>query len=93
MGGGVLTDALTFLIRTLFDLYIVAVALRFLLQWVRADFYNPLSQFLVKITNPPLRPLRRFIPGYGGIDFAWGWSSPAASRPPWGCWSSVWRRS
>ena len=70
MGGGVLTDALTFLIRTLFDLYIVAVALRFLLQWVRADFYNPLSQFLVKITNPPLRPLRRFIPGYGGMDLA-----------------------
>jgi YggT family protein len=70
MGGGVLTDALTFLIRTLFELYIVAVALRFLLQWVRADFYNPLSQFLVKVTNPPLRPLRRIIPGYGGMDLA-----------------------
>jgi YggT family protein len=70
MGGGYLNEALRFLIRTLFELYIVAVALRFLFQWVRADFYNPISQFLVKVTNPPLRPLRRVIPGYAGIDLA-----------------------
>ena len=57
-------------IKTLFGVYIFAVMLRLLLQWVRADFYNPLSQFLVKVTNPPLRPLRRFIPGWGGIDLA-----------------------
>lgn len=67
---GVFGDALSFLVRTLFDLYIAAVALRFILQWVRADFYNPVSQFLVHITNPPLRPLRRIIPGYGGMDSA-----------------------
>jgi YggT family protein len=67
---GALGDALNFLIRTLFELYIVVVALRFLLQWVRADFYNPLSQFLVRATNPLLRPLRRIIPGYGGMDLA-----------------------
>ena len=59
-----------FLIQTVFGLYILAVLLRLLLQWVRADFYNPVSQFLVKLTNPPLRPLRRIIPGWGGIDFA-----------------------
>lgn len=59
-----------FLIQTLFGLYILAVMLRLLLQWARADFYNPVSQFLVKITNPPLRPLRRIIPGWGGIDIA-----------------------
>jgi len=59
-----------FLIDTVFGLYILAVMLRLLLQWVRADFYNPLSQFLVKITNPVLRPLRRIIPGFWGIDFA-----------------------
>ena len=63
-------NAAVFLIHTLFGLYILAVMLRLLLQWVRADFYNPLSQFLVKITNPPLRPLRRIIPGWGGIDLA-----------------------
>jgi len=44
--------------------------LRFLLQLVRADFYNPFSQVLVKVTNPPLLPLRRLIPGVFGIDMA-----------------------
>ena len=59
-----------FLIQTVFGLYILAIMLRLLLQWVRADFYNPVSQFIVKITNPPLRPLRRIIPGWGGFDLA-----------------------
>lgn len=62
--------ALTYLISTLFDLYIVSVILRLLLQWVRADFYNPLSQFLVKVTNPLLIPLRRLIPSIGRLDTA-----------------------
>lgn len=62
--------AILFLVQTLFGFYILAVVLRFLLQWVRADFYNPLVQFLVLITNPPLRPLRSLIPGYRGLDFA-----------------------
>lgn len=57
-----------FLIDTLFSLYIGAIILRFLLAWVRASFYNPLSQFLVKITNPVLIPLRRVIPAAGKID-------------------------
>ncbi|MDO8955158.1 MAG: YggT family protein [Gammaproteobacteria bacterium] len=59
-----------FLINTLFSLYITAVMLRFLLQWVKADFYNPLCQFLMKITNPLLLPLRRIIPGWFGLDMA-----------------------
>lgn len=63
-------NAATFLIQVLFGFYILAVMLRFLLQWVRADFYNPLVQFLVKLTNPPLIPLRRFIPGIFGLDMA-----------------------
>jgi YggT family protein len=62
--------ATVFLVQTLFGFYILAVTLRFLLQWVRADFYNPLVQFLVRITNPPLLPLRRIIPGYRGLDLA-----------------------
>lgn len=57
-------------LQALFSLYLLAVVMRFLLQLVRADFYNPVSQFLVKITNPVLIPLRKVIPGYGGIDFA-----------------------
>jgi len=59
-----------FLIQTLFGLYILLVMLRFLLQWTRADFYNPISQFVVKATAPPLRPLRRLIPGFRGVDLA-----------------------
>ena len=70
MGGGYLGNAGVFLVQTLFGLFCLAVLLRLLLQWVRADFYNPLAQFIVKVTNPVLRPLRRFIPGYAGIDFA-----------------------
>jgi len=63
-----MTDPAVFLIDTLFSLYILAVMLRFLLQWIRADFYNPVSQFLVKITHPPLKIMRRFIPALGRID-------------------------
>ncbi len=57
-----------FLIETLFSLYIGAVVLRMLLGYAGANFYNPLSQFLVKVTNPVLVPLRRFIPSIGKID-------------------------
>lgn len=67
---GYLANPVEFLITTLFQLYIMVVMVRFLLQWVRADFYNPLSQFVVRITNPLLLPLRRFIPGWGGLDIA-----------------------
>ena len=63
-------SAYAFLIETLFGLYLLAIMLRFLLQLARADFYNDLVQFLVKVTNPPLRPLRRFIPGLMGLDLA-----------------------
>lgn len=57
-------------LQALFFLYLLAIVMRFLLQLVRADFYNPVSQFLVKITNPLLLPLRRIVPGYAGVDFA-----------------------
>ncbi|MEW8508307.1 MAG: YggT family protein [Candidatus Thiodiazotropha sp.] len=70
MGSSYLTNPAVFLVQTLFGLYILAVMLRFLLQLVRADFYNPISQFLVKVTNPPLKPLRRIVPGFGGIDLS-----------------------
>ncbi|HEY5604099.1 MAG TPA: YggT family protein [Gammaproteobacteria bacterium] len=68
--GGYGTNAIQFLIQTVFGLYLVAVMLRVILQLARADFYNPVSQFLVKVTNPPLIPLRRMVPGFMGIDFA-----------------------
>ncbi|HUW98797.1 MAG TPA: YggT family protein [Acidiferrobacter sp.] len=65
-----LSQAFTFLIETLFGMYILLVLLRFLLQLTHADFYNPFSQFIVRMTNAPLLPLRRLIPGFFGIDFA-----------------------
>ena len=68
MGSTYMTDPIIFLIDTLFSLYILAVLLRFLLQWCGADFYNPISQFLVKATHPPLKILRRFVPSIGKID-------------------------
>jgi YggT family protein len=70
MANGYLATPAIFLIDTLFGLYILVIMLRFLLQTARADFYNPISQFIVKATNPALRPLRRLIPGWGGIDIA-----------------------
>ncbi|OQK16496.1 hypothetical protein AU255_00895 [Methyloprofundus sedimenti] len=68
MGSTYVSDPIIFLMDTVFSFYILAVVLRFLLQWVGGDFYNPISQFLVKITHPPLRVLRRYIPAVGKID-------------------------
>lgn len=68
--GGYFGDAGLFLVETVFGFYILIVLLRFMLQWVRADFYNPISQFIVTATNLPLLPLRRIIPGFFGIDLA-----------------------
>ncbi|OUS24418.1 hypothetical protein A9Q99_24735 [Gammaproteobacteria bacterium 45_16_T64] len=62
--------ALIFILKYVFDIYIMIVLARFILQLVRADFYNPVSQFIVKVTTPILKPLRRIIPGFGGIDVA-----------------------
>ncbi|ODP96059.1 MULTISPECIES: YggT family protein [Salinivibrio] len=63
-------NAMTFLINTAFDLYIMVVLLRVWLQLARADFYNPFSQFVVKATQPVVGPLRRLIPALGGLDLA-----------------------
>lgn len=68
MNSSYLANPLEFLVTTLFSLYILAVMLRFLLGAVRADFYNPVSQFLVRITNPLLLPIRKVIPSIGSFD-------------------------
>jgi len=56
------------LIDILVGLYITVILLRFFLQYFRADFYNPLSQFVIKATDPLIKPMRKLIPGFGGID-------------------------
>lgn len=63
-------DAFTFIISSLFDLYVITFFLRLLLAWTRADFRNPLAQFILKLTNPLVLPARRFIPSVAGIDTA-----------------------
>lgn len=70
MGPGYGMDALQFLIRTLIDLYAVVVLLRFALQAVRADYFNPAAQFVVRATRPVLAPIRRVLPPVGRYDYA-----------------------
>ena len=65
-----LAEASVFLIQSILHIFLLMVILRFLLQVARADFYNPISQAVVKVTNPLLKPLRRIIPGVFGLDIA-----------------------
>ena len=65
-----MTSPIQYLLVTIFDLYVMVIIFRFLLQLFRADFYNPLSQFIVKATNPLLVPMRKVLPGVGGLDIA-----------------------
>lgn len=63
-------NSFNFLINTAFDLYIMVILLRVWLQVAQADFYNPFSQFIVKVTQPVVAPLRRVIPSLAGWDLA-----------------------
>lgn len=63
-------NALTYVVRTLFDLYLLTFALRLLLQFARADARNPLVQFVIRVTNPLVLPLRRVLPPFRRIDTA-----------------------
>ena len=67
---GYVLSFLLFVVGIVFGLLIFTVLMRLILQIVRADFYNPISQFMLRITNPMLLPLRRIIPGLFGIDMA-----------------------
>jgi len=63
-------SALVFLLQTVGGLYIAILLLRLLFQLIRADFYNPVSQAIVRLTSPLVQPLRRVIPAVGRIDSA-----------------------
>ena len=65
-----LNTAAVYVLQTLGSLYLLIVLLRFVLQLVRANFYNPLCQFVVKATQPLLKPLRRIIPSMFGLDMS-----------------------
>lgn len=64
------SQVLVLLVNTLGTLYLLAVLLRFLLQLARADFYNPITQVVVRITDPGVQIFRRFIPGFRGVDLS-----------------------
>lgn len=63
-------NAVFFIVTTLLNIYLGAIVLRILLQWTRADFYNPISQLVWRITQPPLDPLRKLIPRWRNLDTA-----------------------
>ncbi len=67
---GPVQNASAFLVHSIFDIYIFILLLRFVLQYLRVDYYNPFTQFIVKATSPVVVPLRRIVPGFWGIDFA-----------------------
>ena len=66
----VLNSSATFIFISLGGLYLLAILLRFLLQIAKADFYNPVSQTVIRLTDPAVKLFRSFIPGYLGIDFS-----------------------
>lgn len=65
-----MNDALNFVITFILEVVTFVFVARFLLQACRVDFYNPISQGLVKATDPVLRPVRMVLPGYRNLDFA-----------------------
>ena len=65
-----LSQLLLFLLETFLGLFALALLLRFHMQWLRAPIRNPISQFLNALTNWAVIPVRRLVPGFGGLDWA-----------------------
>ena len=61
---------LVMILKTAFSIVLIALVARFLAQMARADFYNPMAQTVIKITDPFLKPMRRIIPSVAGLDIA-----------------------
>lgn len=65
-----IAGALSFLLQTLGNLFVIAVLLRFMMQLFRVPFRNPFAQFIVALTDFAVKPLRRVVPGVFGLDWA-----------------------
>lgn len=65
-----ITEISSYLIQTLMNLLLLGIVMRLLLQLSKADFYNPISQILVKLTNPMVLPLRRLVPNFRLFDLS-----------------------
>jgi YggT family protein len=70
MTPGSATNAFAFLVETIFHLYLVALMLRVLLEAIGADYYNPVCQALIKVTDPVVRPLGKILPRVGKLSLA-----------------------
>jgi len=66
--GNALLAALSFIISVFFNIYALLLGVRFIMQLFRADYYNPLAQFVVKVTDPVLKPVRRVVPSIKTYD-------------------------
>lgn len=64
------TNAGIFLIQTFLGLYFLLVMVRFLMQVTRVDYYNPICQGIVKVTDPAVKPFKNLLPSIRGVDFA-----------------------
>lgn len=67
---GSLNDAGLFLVTTLFDLYLFVLCGRLLLAWVRADYFNPVTRFVIKLTDPVITRLRRILPNRRNLEIS-----------------------
>jgi YggT family protein len=65
-----LTDAIRFLVNVVFGLFVYTALLRFIMQWMRAPFRNPVGQAVTALTDWAVKPMRKVIPGFGGYDWA-----------------------
>ncbi|QJR13351.1 YggT family protein [Usitatibacter palustris] len=65
-----INQALIFVVDTLFHLFILAVLVRFWMQVLRAPMRNPIAQFTMALSDWAVKPLRRIIPGFFGLDLA-----------------------
>jgi len=65
-----LASAGAYIVQTFFGLYVILIMLRFLMQVARVDYYNPISQGIVRITDPAIRPMGKILPTVHGVNFA-----------------------
>ena len=63
-------SALVFLINSLFDMYLFILIIRLILVWVGANYFDPITQFIVKMTDPIIKPLRRRLPNIQRIEIS-----------------------
>lgn len=63
-------DTSVALLQNIYNTYIMLLVLRFFFQLVRADFYNPVSQVIVKLASPVVSPLQKIVPSWQNISFS-----------------------